>query len=160
MTAATSRDGSVAEYTLRGAASAAVEALSFREGRMLDGLAGRRGVQLEDLVIDDGRAGVFRVHRSAMTVPEILALERERIFDRCWRYVGNEAEIPSPGDYRRRTIAGRSAIFARGNDGAIRTLLNTCTHRGARVCRQDEGNARTFQCFYHAWTFDNRGELV
>ena len=67
-------------------------------------------MQLEDLVIDDRRGGVFRVHRSAMTAPEILTLERERIFDRCWLYVGHESEIPSPGHYRRRTIAGRSVI--------------------------------------------------
>src|SRR5207237_9315220 len=132
----------------------------FGTGPAPGGVAGRRDVQLEDLVIDDGQAGVFRVHRSAMTAPEILALERERIFDRCWLYVGHESEIPGPGDYRRRTVANRSVIFARGSDGVIRTLLNTCMHRGARVCRQDEGNARTFQCFYHAWTFDNRGELV
>jgi p-cumate 2,3-dioxygenase alpha subunit len=28
------------------------------------------------------------------------------------------------------------------------------------VCRQDRGNANQFQCFYHAWTFNNQGELV
>jgi p-cumate 2,3-dioxygenase alpha subunit len=39
-------------------------------------------------------------------------------------------------------------------------LLNTCTHRGAQVCRQKCGNARTFQCPYHAWTFNSRGQLV
>ena len=117
-------------------------------------------MQLANLVVDDRQAGLFRVHRSAMTSPEILALERERIFERCWLYVGHESEVPNPGDYRRRGVASRSVIFVRGSDGEIRTLLNTCTHRGARVCRQDQGNAQTFQCFYHAWTFDNRGDLV
>jgi len=45
-------------------------------------------------------------------------------------------------------------------DGKFHAIDNTCTHRGAIVCRRDEGNAKTFQCFYHAWTFDNRGALI
>jgi p-cumate 2,3-dioxygenase alpha subunit len=28
------------------------------------------------------------------------------------------------------------------------------------VCRENSGNAKTFQCPYHAWTFNNCGELV
>ncbi|MEA2624716.1 MAG: p-cumate 2,3-dioxygenase subunit alpha, partial [Candidatus Binatota bacterium] len=55
---------------------------------------------------------------------------------------------------------GRPLVFVRGSDGEIRALYNTCSHRGAIVCRRDEGNAKTFQCFYHAWTFDNCGTLV
>ncbi|NIO08663.1 MAG: Rieske 2Fe-2S domain-containing protein, partial [Deltaproteobacteria bacterium] len=42
----------------------------------------------------------------------------------------------------------------------VRVFYNTCTHWGANVCRVDEGNADVFQCFYHAWTFNNKGELV
>jgi p-cumate 2,3-dioxygenase subunit alpha len=28
------------------------------------------------------------------------------------------------------------------------------------VCRQKAGNAKVFQCFYHAWTFDSEGQLT
>ena len=35
-----------------------------------------------------------------------------------------------------------------------------CPHRGALICRHDEGNARVFQCFYHAWPFSADGELA
>jgi p-cumate 2,3-dioxygenase alpha subunit len=28
------------------------------------------------------------------------------------------------------------------------------------ICRQDRGHADVFQCFYHAWSFNTRGELV
>jgi p-cumate 2,3-dioxygenase subunit alpha len=28
------------------------------------------------------------------------------------------------------------------------------------ICRKDNGNAEQFQCFYHAWTFNNKGQLV
>jgi p-cumate 2,3-dioxygenase alpha subunit len=112
------------------------------------------------LILDDLERGIFRVHRSTMTSEELLARERERIFSRAWLYLGHESELGENGAYRRRAVGGRPLVFVRGSDGGIRALHNTCPHRGAIVCRQDAGVARTFQCFYHAWTFDNRGRLV
>lgn len=81
-------------------------------------------------------------------------------FDHGWLYVGHEAEIEERGMFRRRTVAGRPVFLVRGADAVARVFFNTCTHRGALVCRQDQGQAKTFQCFYHAWTFNNEGELV
>jgi p-cumate 2,3-dioxygenase subunit alpha len=112
------------------------------------------------LVIDDPRRGVFRVHRSALRAPAILEQEWERLFDQVWLYVGHESEIEQPGDYRRRTIARRPVLFVRGSDSKVRVLLNVCRHRGAMLCRTAEGNAPSFQCFYHAWTYDNCGALI
>ena len=114
----------------------------------------------EKYVIDDQEAGLFRVNRRAFTDPECLEQERRRIFDKCWIYVGHESEVLHAGDYRSRTVAGRPMILARGDDSVVRVLLNTCTHRGAMVCRQKAGNAKTFQCPYHAWTYNSRGQLV
>lgn len=116
--------------------------------------------ELDRLVVDDRARGVFRVHRAAMTSPEILGLERERVFDRCWLYLGHESEVATPGDYRRRTVNGRPLIFVRRADGELAVYYNSCTHRGAPLCRDDAGNAGHFQCFYHAWTFDNAGNLA
>ncbi len=114
----------------------------------------------KDYIIDDQKAGLFKVNRRAFTDPECLEDERRRIFDNCWIYVGHESEVPHAGDYRSRTVVGRPLILVRGDDSAVRVLLNTCTHRGALVCRQKSGNAKTFQCPYHAWTFNSRGHLV
>ncbi len=117
-------------------------------------------MDLQNLIYEDSQRGLFRVHRSALASVEILELERKNIFDRCWLYLGHESEIENPGDYRRRTVAGRPLFWVRGNDGKVRVFYNTCTHWGANVCRVDQGNAELFQCFYHAWTFNNKGELV
>lgn len=115
---------------------------------------------LENLVIDNTDDGLFRVNRRAFTDPAILALEHERVFAHTWIYAGHASEIPQPGDFRTRNVAGRPLILARGSDGQIRVLLNTCTHRGAFVCLQQSGNTKTFQCPYHAWTFNNQGQLI
>ncbi len=114
----------------------------------------------KSLIIDNPQDGIFRVHRSAMTSSEVLRLEQERIFDKCWLYLCHESEVENPGDYRRRDVAGRPLFFMRGGDGKLRVFLNTCTHRGALICRHDQGTADVLQCFYHAWTFNNQGELV
>lgn len=117
-------------------------------------------MDIPTLIQDRPDVGRFSVHRTAMTSAEIFDLEQTRIFDRSWLYVGHELEIPERGDYRRRSAGGRPLIFVRGSDGAVRVLYNTCTHRGAQVCRQESGRAHVFQCFYHAWSFDNKGALV
>lgn len=113
----------------------------------------------EVLVEDDKEDGTFRVHRSSMVSKEIHAQEMQRVFESSWLYLGHESELAEKGEYRRRKIAGRSIIFVRSDDGEIRAFHNTCPHRGAIVCRQDKGVAKSFQCFYHAWTFNSRGQL-
>lgn len=117
-------------------------------------------MDIESLIAEDHERQTFRVHRSVMTSQEIFELERERIFGRCWLYIGHESEIEKPGDFRRREVGGRPLIFIRGKDGVARVFHNSCTHWGAKLCRLDEGNASSFQCFYHAWTFNNLGELI
>jgi phenylpropionate dioxygenase-like ring-hydroxylating dioxygenase large terminal subunit len=116
------------------------------------------GSRLVDENLDER---VFRVHRSTMTSPEIFQRELDRVFGHSWLYVGHESEIPNPGDYVRRTVAARPVFMVRGvKSGQVNVFHNTCTHRGAAVCRRDRGNSKVFQCFYHAWTFDSEGSLV
>ena len=74
--------------------------------------------------------------------------------------MGHESEVENPGDFRRRTVAGRPLFFVRGRDGKVRVFLNSCPHRGALICRQDVGSANVLQCFYHAWSFNTNGKLI
>ena len=42
-----------------------------------------------------------------------------------------------------------------------RAFFNVCRHRGARLCTEESGQAqRSFQCPYHAWTYDLDGKLI
>ena len=117
-------------------------------------------MKISELVYDRPDLGKFRVHRSSMTSPDLYELERQRIFDKCWLYLGHESEVPNPGDYVRRVVAERALFFARNRDGELVVFHNTCPHRGALICRTDHGNAQVFQCFYHAWSFNTSGELI
>jgi phenylpropionate dioxygenase-like ring-hydroxylating dioxygenase large terminal subunit len=51
-------------------------------------------------------------------------------------------------------------LVVRGTDGELRAFLNVCRHRGNRLCRADKGNAASFTCAYHGWTYRNDGRLV
>ena len=93
------------------------------------------------------------------TSREVFAAEIERIFARCWNYVGHLSEIPQPGDYRRVSVAGRELVFIRHQDGTPRALLNRCAHRGAQVIGRDCGQARRLRCPYHGWTYATDGAL-
>ena len=117
-------------------------------------------MKIKDLIIDDRRRGIFKVHRSTMTSADLYQREQELIFSRCWIYLGHESEVENPGDFRRRTVAGRPLFFVRGRDRKVRVFLNSCPHRGALICRQDVGSANVLQCFYHAWSFNTNGELI
>ena len=116
--------------------------------------------ELDGAIIDDLEKGIFKVHRKVFTDPRIFDLEQERIFNHSWLYVGHEAEIEKAGDFLTRKVAGRTVIVVRSDDMKVRVFLNTCTHRGATVCRESEGRAKFFRCPYHAWTFDTRGSLT
>ncbi len=111
------------------------------------------------MVINDPEGFDFRVNRAALVDPAVLERERERIFDRCWIYVGHESEVRAAGDFCTRTICGRPLILCRDDEMRVRVFLNSCRHRGAIVCREAQGNATHFSCFYHGWTYDRAGCL-
>ncbi|TWJ23691.1 aromatic ring-hydroxylating oxygenase subunit alpha [Micromonospora endolithica] len=117
--------------------------------------------QVDDrIVFDDLESLSFRVDRRAYTDDDVAAREMTKIFDRCWLYVGHESEVPAPGSYVSRDVGGRPVVMARGSDGVIRVFANSCPHRGALICSQSAGQARSFRCPYHDWTFSNQGDLV
>ena len=115
---------------------------------------------IEDLIVDDKSKGIFRVHRAAFTEHAVFEMERRRVFERCWLYVAHVSEVPAPGSFVSRMVGGHPIILARGKDGALAALYNTCAHRGAVVCREKKGEARAFTCGYHGWTYDLKGKLI
>src|SRR5262245_11429520 len=106
----------------------------------------------------DVRRGL--VSREIFVSDDVWRLEMERIFDRTWVFLAHETEIPAAGDFVSRTLASAPVIVVRGDGGALHALLNSCRHRGARVCRADSGNTRNFVCPYHGWTYERSGKLV
>jgi phenylpropionate dioxygenase-like ring-hydroxylating dioxygenase large terminal subunit len=115
-----------------------------------------RGRELTSLV--DVERGL--VSRRIFVEPEIYELELERIFARAWLYLAHDSQIQKPGDYLNLMMGEESVLLTRDAHGQLHALLNSCRHRGNRVCRADAGRAASFVCTYHGWTYGLDGALI
>ena len=106
----------------------------------------------------DAAAGT--VSREAFVSDDVFRLELDRIFHRLWIFLAHDSEIPSPGDYVVRSMGSVPVLVVRGSDGELRVLLNSCRHRGTKLCRGEAGNARHFVCPYHGWSYALDGRLI
>jgi phenylpropionate dioxygenase-like ring-hydroxylating dioxygenase large terminal subunit len=103
---------------------------------------------------------IGRISRKLFIDPDIYEEELEKIFARCWCYLAHDSQIPNPGDFVSAYIGEDPILVVRDSRGKVNAFLNTCRHRGMRVCRADAGNAAAFTCTYHGWTYGNDGKLV
>ncbi len=104
--------------------------------------------------------------KNGLISPEIFideAIYREelkQLFGRAWLFLAHDSMIPNPGDFFNTYMGGDPVIVARQKDGSVKAYLNACRHRGMKVCRAEDGNAKNFMCTYHGWTYNIAGDLV
>jgi phenylpropionate dioxygenase-like ring-hydroxylating dioxygenase large terminal subunit len=91
--------------------------------------------------------------------PAHLAREQQILFRQHPILMGFASNWAKPGTFTTDDYAGVPILVVRGRDGTLRALLNVCRHRGAKVA-QGCGEARVFQCPYHAWTYDLSGKTA
>jgi len=90
---------------------------------------------------------------------DIYERELAQIFARCWLFVAHESQLAGQSAFLTTYMGEDSVIVARGDDLKINVFLNSCPHRGNRVCFADSGHSRSFTCNYHGWTFGLTGDL-
>ncbi len=100
-----------------------------------------------------------QVDSSVYTSPEVFEQEMQRIFGRTWIFIGHASEVRNPGDFKTVQVGRWPLLMTRHSDGRVRVLFNVCRHRGSRVCYESFGNANSFMCMYHGWTYDTAGTL-
>jgi anthranilate 1,2-dioxygenase large subunit len=99
----------------------------------------------------------YRLYHDA----EIYEREQRHIFQGpVWNYLGLEAEIPEPGDFRSTWVGETPVVFNRDRTGIVKAFVNRCAHRGALVRRELSGNAQEHICIYHQWCYGLDGGLT
>ncbi len=112
------------------------------------------------LAIDWPQGEITRIPYALYTDPGVFDREMTRIFaGPGWAYVGLEAEIPSPGDFKTTFVGNRPVVVTRDESGDVCVFPNRCAHRGVKFCRQEYGHTRHFVCPYHQWSYDLQGRL-
>ncbi len=111
-------------------------------------------------------AGLEEALKSGRTLPSnwytddaIFDLERERIFDRSWDYVGHRSQVASAGSYFTSVAGSTPIIVVCGKDAIVRAFLNVCRHRKCPVA-EGAGKQPRLVCKYHAWSYDLDGSLA
>lgn len=89
----------------------------------------------------------------------IYRRELANIIYKSWLYAGHVSQIPNAGDYFLFEVANDSIIVSRDENNQVHALINSCRHRGARVCEEKQGNKKTFVCPYHGWVYNTDGTL-
>ena len=99
------------------------------------------------------------VDREIFISPDIHRQELEKLFTRSWLFVGHESQVAKPGDFFVSRMGDESVIMCRDDRGGIHVFLNSCRHRGMKVCRYEQGNTSLFVCPYHSWSYSTSGKL-
>ncbi|HYY24200.1 MAG TPA: Rieske 2Fe-2S domain-containing protein [Candidatus Udaeobacter sp.] len=66
------------------------------------------------------------INRRIFADREIYELERERLFARCWLYLGHESEVANPGDFVTAYMGEEPIILWRDLHGRLGAFLNLC----------------------------------
>src|SRR6266581_7378753 len=128
----------------------AIAARMISGGLVLASLAVSRLVDLEGGVIS----------RELFVGEDVYRQEQQQVFARAWLFVGHESQLPNPGDFFVSCMGEESVILTRDRERRLHVFLNSCRHRGMKVCRYDDGNTTTFSCPYHGWSYGLDGSLI
>lgn len=116
--------------------------------------------ELDNSLITEEGSKRFKLAQRLFTDEDLFDLEMKHIFEQNWVFVAHESQIPKKYDYLTSFIGREPVVLTRTASGEIKCFINSCTHRGARLCRVKRGNGKFWSCGFHGWTFKNSGELV
>lgn len=115
---------------------------------------------VEDIIRAEVAPTEGLIGRAIFTDSEIYRKELDLVFTKNWLFLGHESQLENVGDFFTNYMGEDPVVVTRARDNKIHGFLNSCRHRGMKVCRVDSGNAKSFTCIYHGWTYDSAGKLA
>jgi nitrite reductase/ring-hydroxylating ferredoxin subunit len=93
------------------------------------------------------------------TQGDAFQAEKHQVFAVAWLPLGAAAQLTAVGDFVSANIGGWPVFAVRGNDGAVRALMNACRHKKMLVVDQAQGRCEFFRCRFHGWTYGLDGRF-
>lgn len=90
--------------------------------------------------------------------PGYAELEMQHVWSRCWQFACREEDIPRVGDRYTYDVGDLSFIIIRCAPGEFKALVNSCLHRGTRLC-SGMGSGEEIKCPFHGWRWHVDGRL-
>jgi phenylpropionate dioxygenase-like ring-hydroxylating dioxygenase large terminal subunit len=94
------------------------------------------------------------------TCKDLAAREWDSFYRGYPQLIGVSADLPEPGSFLTTNDFGTPVLATRTADGSFRAFVNVCRHRGVLLEAEERGRRAKFVCPFHAWTYDNEGELA
>jgi Rieske 2Fe-2S family protein len=107
----------------------------------------------------EARAPQAGLSREFYVDQELYELDLQQIFYREWLFAAHEGELTETGSYLTLQVGAYPIVLVRSASGTIRAFINSCRHRGSRVCTAARGRAAKLVCPYHQWTYGLDGRL-
>lgn len=101
----------------------------------------------------------MRIPVTEYTQPERLDREIQTFFRNYPIIVGHSSQLSESGQFITHDTTGVPILVTRNREGEVQAFLNVCRHRGARLEGRACGEARSFSCPYHGWTWGLNGDL-
>ncbi len=110
-------------------------------------------------LLADRRAG-YSLDAAFYTDAAVFQADMDLIFGRHWIFVGQEPDVPEPGDLMAIRLGSAPIVILRDRSGEVRAFHNVCRHRGAQLVPDGRGRAGNLVCRYHSWTYGLDGTLL
>jgi nitrite reductase/ring-hydroxylating ferredoxin subunit len=89
--------------------------------------------------------------------PELVKLEKERLWPKVWQMACRVEEIPKVGDFVSYKTCDDTILITRTAEDRIQAFYNVCQHRGRKLRDEERGHASQWFCRFHGWRWSLDG---
>lgn len=73
--------------------------------------------------------------------------------------IAHSSELPNPLSFSTEELLGVPVLLVRQKSGEVKAFLNSCLHRGAKLCDGSGDLGARIVCPYHSWNYHPDGRL-
>ena len=92
------------------------------------------------------------------SVTQTKVFNQNDVVVESWYWAFKSSDLKK-GQIRHLNFLGEELAVYRGEDGVVRAVSAYCPHMGAHLA-EGKVDGKGVRCFFHAWKFDEHGELV